>query len=48
MNHSGDVLAVRVLAHQDHDPLVAVVMHQGKELAMPENKDDGLALVAKL
>jgi hypothetical protein len=31
-----------------HDPLFPVVVNQGKELAVPEDKDEGLTLPSKL
>jgi hypothetical protein len=48
MNDTGDVLAVRVFAYQHHDPFVSMVMDKGQELTVPECKDDGLSLAAKL
>jgi hypothetical protein len=38
-----DDLPIRVLADQDGDVLIAVVVQQGQELPVPQGEDDGLA-----
>jgi hypothetical protein len=48
MEDAGYVFTVGVFTYESHDPFVPMVANQGKQLAVPDDKDERLSLAAKL